>query len=84
MRDFFILWLERIINVVIVIAAVFVLIGGFVVMFSANGGFFQGLAAWFVGTLYLIVMGGMIYLGLGIYNNTRRTADAVERLSQRP
>ncbi|MBK4216192.1 hypothetical protein JJJ17_09675 [Paracoccus caeni] len=83
MRDFFILWMERIINVVIVIGAVSVFIGGLVVMFSAQGGFFQGLLAWVFGSIYLIVLGGMIYLGLGIYNNTKRTAEAVERLSQR-
>ena len=31
-----------------------------------------------------VLMGGMVYLGLGIYNNTRRTAEAVERLSRQP
>ena len=34
--------------------------------------------------IYLLLMGGMVYLGLGIYNNTRRTAEAVERLSRQP
>lgn len=84
MRDFFILWMERIINVVIVLGAIGVLIGGLTVMFSAQGGFLHGLMAWLFGAIYLIVMGGMVYLGLGIYNNTKRTAEAVERLSQRP
>lgn len=83
MRDFFILWLERIVNVVIILGAVGVLVAGLVVMFSTTGGFLQGLATWAFGFVYLIVMGGMIYLGLGIYNNTRRTADAVEALARR-
>lgn len=83
MRDFFILWMERIINVVIVLGAVVVLVAGLVVMFSPTGGFLQGLATWAFGFVYLILMGGMIYLGLGIYNNTRRTAEAVEVLTRR-
>ncbi|RMC37463.1 hypothetical protein [Paracoccus alkanivorans] len=83
MRDFFILWMERIINVVIVIGAIAVVISGFVAMFSAQGGFLQGLIVWVIGAFYLVLMGGMIYLGLGIYNNTRRTAEAIEQLNAR-
>lgn len=83
MRDFFIFWMERIVNVVIVLGAAGVLIGGIVVMFAPTGGFLQGILTWIFGAIYLILMGGMIYLGLGIYNNTRRTADAVEALTRR-
>lgn len=84
MRDFFILWMERIINVVVGVGAVLVLIGAITAMFSPQGGFLQGLAILFGGALYLILMAGMIYLGLGIYANTRRTAEAVEELARRP
>lgn len=83
MRDFFILWLERIINVVVILGAIAVLIGGLGVMFHPYGGFLQGIAIWFGGAMYLLVMAGFIYLGLGIYNNTRRTADAVEKIAGR-
>lgn len=83
LRDFFILWMERIINVVMVVGAVGVVIGGFVVMFSPTGGVLQGMLTWVAGTIYLVMIGGMIYLGLGIYNNTRRTAEAVEKLAMR-
>lgn len=83
MRDFFILWMERIINVVIILGALVVVGTGLFIMFSPTGGFLQGLATWAFGFVYLIVMGGMIYLGLGIYNNTRRTAEAVEVLTRR-
>lgn len=83
MRDFFILWMERIVNVVIILGAVGVFVGGIAVMFSPTGGFLQGLLTWVFGAIYVILMGGMIYLGLGIYNNTRRTADAVEELTRR-
>ncbi|XQZ43966.1 hypothetical protein E2978_01880 (plasmid) [Paracoccus yeei] len=84
MRDFFILWMERIINVVIVLGAIGVFAGGIAVMLSPTGGVLQGLLAWTMGAIYLLLMGGMVYLGLGIYNNTRRTAEAVERLSRQP
>lgn len=83
MRDFFILWMERIINVVVVIGAVVVLIAAVSAMFSAQGGFLAGIGVLVGGALYLILMAGMIYLGLGIYANTRRTAEAVEELARR-
>ncbi len=83
MRDFFILWMERIINVVVVIGAVVVLIAAVTAMFNAQGGFLAGIGILVGGALYLILMAGMIYLGLGIYANTRRTADAVEELARR-
>lgn len=83
MRDFFILWMERIINVVVVIGAVVVLIAAVTSMFSAQGGFLAGIGVLVGGSLYLILMAGMIYLGLGIYANTRRTAEAVEELARR-
>lgn len=80
MRDFFIRSMEWIVNVAMVLGAIAVVISSVVVMFGAGGGFFQGIGILLVGMLYLILMGGMVYLGLGIYNNTRRTADAVEAL----
>lgn len=83
MRDFFILWMERIINVVVVIGAVVVLIAAVTTMFNAQGGFLAGIGVLVGGALYLILMAGMIYLGLGIYANTRRTAEAVEDLARR-
>ncbi len=83
MRDFFILWMERIINVVVVIGAVVVLIAAVATMFNAQGGFLAGIGVLVGGALYLILMAGMIYLGLGIYANTRRTAEAVEELARR-
>ncbi|MBO9454809.1 hypothetical protein J7376_03135 [Paracoccus sp. R12_1] len=84
MRDFFIVWMERIVNVVVILGAIGVLIGAIAAMFSPQGGILQGLAVLIGGTIYMILLGGMIYLGLGIYNNTRRTAEAIERLADRP
>lgn len=82
MRDFFINALEKIIAVVIVLGALAVLIGGVGTIFS-QGGFLRGLGILIGGSIYLMLIGGMAYLGLGIYHNTRRTAEAVEKLAQR-
>ena len=33
------------------------------------------------GGIYVIFIGGLMYMGLGIYQNTKRTAAAVEKLA---
>lgn len=83
MRDFFIRSFEMIVSVVVVVAALVVFIGGLVTMFSHMGGFLQGLMVWVIGAIYVLFMGGAMFLGLGIYQNTKRTADATERLANR-
>lgn len=81
MREFFIDALEAIIAVVLILGAIVILISGIGAMFGAQGGFLRGLAILIGGSIYLMLIGGMAYLGLGIYHNTRRTAEAVERLA---
>lgn len=84
MRDFFIRSLERIVSVVVILLAVFVAVGGIAVMFAGpgqGGGLLPGLAIWAGGAIYVLVVGGFLYLALGIHDNTRRTAEAVERLA---
>lgn len=83
MREFFIDALEVIIAVVLILGAIAVLVAGIGSMFGAQGGFFRGIAVLIGGSVYLMLIGGMAYLGLGIYHNTRRTAEAVERLADR-
>ena len=83
MRDFFIRWTERIINVVVVLGALLVLIAAISVVPNPQGGLMAAIGVLVIGSLYLIVMAGMVYLGLGIYANTRRTAEAVEELLRR-
>lgn len=83
MREFFIGTLEKIIAVAIVLGAVVVLVAGIGAMFSPYGGFLRGLGILIGGAIYLLLIGGMAYLGLGIYHNTRRTAEAVEALARR-
>ena len=82
MRDFFIIWFERLVGVIIIILALAVLIGGIATMAGATGqpgGFLAGLAILIGGAIYVIFIGGGLYLGLGIYQNTKRMADAMER-----
>ena len=80
MRDFFINSLEKIVTVIILLMALGVLFSGIGVMFSPEGGFLAGLAIWLFGGLYVLIMGGVLFLALGIHDNTRRTAAAVEAL----
>lgn len=85
MREFFVNSLEKIVNVMVVLASIGVVIAALVMMFSGapNGGFLAGLAVLVVGALYVVLMFGGIYLALSIYDNTRRTAIATEELARR-
>jgi len=87
MRDFFIRGFEAILSVILIIAAIGIVIGAGVAAFgggtvegapSGMQGPVAGLAILIVGFVGLMVYGGLLYLGLGIYHNTRRTAEALE------
>lgn len=87
MRDFFIKALEVIITIVVVVAAVAIavvaigaLFGGVPVGAFRIEGPMMAAAVALGGYLGLLVVGGALYLGLGIYANTARTADALELL----
>jgi len=81
MREFFIESFEKLIGVIVIVMAAVVVIGGLVTMFSQS--FIGGIVTIIVGGLYVIMMGGMLYLALGVYHNTKRTAEAVERLENK-
>ncbi len=86
MRDFFIRSLEIVINVVVVIAAIGIIIGAGAALFGGGSmqaqtgmpGFLAALLILIGGFLYLVIMAGFMYLGLGIYQNTKRTAELLE------
>ncbi|WP_324753504.1 hypothetical protein [Roseovarius sp. Pro17] len=87
MRDFFIRSLEKLIGVIIVLMIIGVLVGFLGIAFGGSygpygqsGGFLAGLIFLVVGTIYVVLMGGFMYLGVGIYQNTLRTANAVEEM----
>ncbi|WGH79514.1 hypothetical protein [Jannaschia ovalis] len=79
MRDFFIRALDRIVGLVVILGAVAVLGGAAATLVSAEGGLFPALLILVGGSFYLLVAGGLLYLFLGIHENTRRTAEALER-----
>ncbi len=90
MRDFFINAFEKLVGVIIVLLLVLVVVGALATMFGGGmmgpggqqgGGFLPGLLVLIVGLIYVIFIGGAMYLGLGIYQNTKRTAELLERMA---
>lgn len=78
MRDFFIGALDKLIAVIVVLMIVGVVIGTIATALSPMGGVLQAIGVLVFGGLYVILMGGMMYLFLGIYHNTKRTADILQ------
>ena len=88
MRDFFIRGFEAVLTVFLVLAAIAIVAAAGLAAFgnpTAIEGLPQGASGpiagaiiLVVGFLVLLVYGGLLYLGLGIYHNTRRTAEAAE------
>jgi len=81
MRDFFINSLEKLVTIIVAVLCVGVVIAAIATMFSDQGGFFAGIGVLIAGGIYAIMVGGLLFLALGIYDNTRRTAEAVEKLA---
>jgi hypothetical protein len=84
MRDFFIRSLEKLVGVLVVLLAIGVVVGAIAAMLAEPapgqpGGILAALLILVVGGLYVIFVGGFMYLGIGIYQNTKRMADAMER-----
>ncbi|MEL6960154.1 MAG: hypothetical protein AAGL89_14505 [Pseudomonadota bacterium] len=82
MRDFFINSLEMIVNIVVILLIIGVVVATIATWMSpayAGGGFLQGLLILVGGAVYTILTGGMLYLFLGIYQNTKKTAEALEQ-----
>ena len=90
MRDFFINSLEILVGVVVVLLALGVLVAAGAVAFGGGGmgpggisGPLGGLAILIGGALYVIFVGGFLYMGIGIYQNTKRSAEALEKMAGR-
>ena len=90
MRDFFIGWLEKILNVMAVIVAIALVLGSLAAMFGGGfamgpmrggGGVLGGLLLLVFGAIYYVIFFGFAYLGLGIYQNTKASAAALEKLA---
>ncbi len=88
MRDFFINSLEMLVSVIVVILAIGVVgmagaaaFGGASIAPGGMSGPLGGLFILIFGALYVIFVGGFMYMGIGIYHNTRRSAEALEKLA---
>lgn len=72
-------------DVLVWLMAALLALGGLVVggMAMGQGEGLAGLLIIVGGILYAIIFAGMLFLVVGIYENTKRTADAVERMGGR-
>lgn len=89
MRDFFINSLEFLVGVFVGLMVLGVSIIALGIAFNTsvgqNGpsGIGAGLAVFIGGILYVIFVGGFMYLGIGIYQNTKRSAEALEKMADK-
>lgn len=91
MRDFFISAFEKLVGLIVVALSLLVLLAAAAAMTGGLsgpdgqqvGGIGAGLAILILGFVYVIFIGGVMYLGLGIYQNTRRAAELLERMAPR-
>jgi hypothetical protein len=66
-----------------VLGALIALAGVIAGIVALANGQVMGLAILVGGLLYAVVFMGMFFLIIGIHNNTKRTADAVEKLGMK-
>lgn len=92
MRDFFINGFEILLGIILVLMILGVVAFAGIAAFGGGGGIMMdgqampggpvvGLVILVVGLLYVLFVGGLMYLGLGIYQNTKKTAAALERMA---
>lgn len=75
MRDFFIQWAERLLLVFVLTALIAVVFGALAVMARTGpeGGFLAGLLVLVMGSIYVTVMAGLMFVAFGIYRNGQET-----------
>ena len=90
MRDVFIGAFEVLVSIIVVLMCLGVLIFAGAVAFGGqhmgpNGmsGPLAGLLVLIGGGIYVIVVGGLMFMGLGIYQNTKKTAELLEQLASK-
>ena len=83
MRNFFIKSFEAIASIIVVIGVVAIIAGAVSVSQLPQGGIARATGVLIGGFVYLSLLVGGIYLVIGIHDNTRRTAAAVEELLRR-
>lgn len=83
MQRFFIDSLRAIVSVAVVLMGVGIVLAALSAAASPQGGPLAAIAVLVGGFIYLVMVAGFIYLQMGIHDNTRRTAEAVEALLRR-
>ena len=83
MRNFFIKSFEAIASIIVVIGVVAIIAGAVSVSQLPQGGIARAIGVLIGGFVYLCLIAGGIYIAIGIHDNTRRTAAAVEELLRR-
>ena len=83
MRNFFIKSFEAIASIIVVMGVVAIIAGAVSVSQLPQGGIARAIGVLIGGFVYLSLLVGGIYLVIGIHDNTRRTAAAVEELLRR-
>ena len=81
MRDFFIQSFEKLVSVIVVLMMIGSVLGAFIA--GAQEGFLTFVLVLIMGALYTVLLGGGLYLGLGIYQNTKRSAELLERIASK-
>ena len=91
MRDFFINGFEILVGIIVVLMIIAVLglagataFGGSGTVIQGmpmQGGILAGVAILVGGLLYVVFLAGLMYLGVGIYQNTKKSAAALERMA---
>ena len=87
MRDLFINLFEKLVGLLVILMIISVLALSAMVMFGGGSammgpfgpvnGIVPGLLLLVAGLIYVVFIGGFMYLGLGIYQNTKATAEAL-------
>ena len=89
MRHFFIKSLDVLIGLFVVLGVVLVVLAAINIGtqearapngMGVPGGPAMGIGVLILGLLNVVFVAGFLYLGIGIYDNTRRTAEATEKL----
>ena len=83
MRNFFIKSFEFVASIIVALGFLILIVGTVAVAQSPEGGIARAIGVLFGGFVYLALLVGSIYLVIGIHDNTKRTALAVEELLRR-
>lgn len=82
MREMILSSFEKLVWALVIIIMLGAVLGGIGTMLSpAEGGFFVGLLILIGGLIYAVIIGGVMFLFIGIHENTKRTAEALERIN---